>query len=218
MVADEGLGFGGAGGVNVHVHGCGRNVRELMKNMLLGVSVGGWLTGMSVGAPTDLSSAADDVGEDIRRWPWVGVMKDGVDFVIGCVVHAETLLQKTLVDVGFEILGAFRAVGSHVIAQLVGKVFGRMRGISKDAGVPKVLRIRFMELYIPCQQGCRRGGIVYQEILRLAVASPPVSWSLVPTKTPSVPSVSKKSSTLANALSYARTSCTCATGSLPCPA
>lgn len=27
VVADEGLGFGGAGGVDVHVHGCGRNVR-----------------------------------------------------------------------------------------------------------------------------------------------------------------------------------------------
>ncbi len=69
-----------------------------------------------MGAPTDLSSPADDVGENIRRWPWVGVMEDGVDFIIGCVVDAETLLQKTLVDIGLEILGAFRAVGGHMIA------------------------------------------------------------------------------------------------------
>ncbi len=43
VVADEGLGLGGAGGVDVHVHGCGRNVREKMTNMLLGV-FGGWVT------------------------------------------------------------------------------------------------------------------------------------------------------------------------------
>lgn len=71
---------------------------------------------MSVGAPTDLSSAADDVGEDIRRWPWVGMMENGVDFIIGSVVDSETLLQKTLVDVGLEIVGAFGAVGGHMIS------------------------------------------------------------------------------------------------------
>ncbi len=86
--------------------------------------------------PADLSPSADDVGEYIGCGPWMWVVKDGGNLVIGCIVDAETLLQKMLIDVGLEIFGAFRAVGIHMISQLVGKVFGRMRGIGKDARVP----------------------------------------------------------------------------------
>lgn len=117
---------------------------------------------MAMSTPADLSSPADDVGEDVRGRPRVGVVKDGGDLIIGRVVDAETLLQKMLIDEGLEILRAFGAVGGHMISQLVGKILGRMRGVGEDARVPKVLRIRFSELWVVSADFPLKGD-VYQQ-------------------------------------------------------
>ena len=91
---------------------------------------------MSMCTPSDLSPSADDVGENIRRGPWIGVMKYEINLIVSSIVDTEALLQEMLIDIGLEVLGAFRAVRVHVISQLVGKIFSRMRGIGKDARVP----------------------------------------------------------------------------------
>ncbi len=154
---------------------------------------------MPMGTPTDLSPSAHYVGEQIGCGPWIGMFKDRVYLILCSVIDAQTFLKKTLVDEGLEILRAFRAGRCHMISQLIGKVLTRARSVGKNARVPKVVRISLSELCVTSDTN--KVAEVGHENSRLAVANPPVSWSLVPTTTPSVLSFSRKSSTLANALS-----------------
>ena len=66
--------------------------------------------------PTDLSPPADNVGEDVRRGPWIRVMDNGVDLIFSGIVDTQTLLQEMLVDIGLEILGTFGDVRLHMIS------------------------------------------------------------------------------------------------------
>ena len=98
--------------------------------------------------PSNLRPPADDVGKHIRCWPWFGMVEYRLYFIASGIINAKTLLQENLVDVGLEILGAFRVVRGHMVSQLVGKMLAGMRSVRKDARVPKILRICFVELCI----------------------------------------------------------------------
>ena len=189
---------------------------------------------MAVRRPSHLRAPRYHVCEDVGCGPGVvlGVDEAG-DFGIGSVADAEPGRYEGA-DKGTEIVvvrggrtGRSRDVGRRggiarggdVIAELVGEAFCRVGGVGQDGGEPVVFWIRCVEFcLVKLLACCIPYGFSSENVkhgLRRAVAKPPVSWSLVPTSTPLTLSRSRKSSTLLNALSYASTSCTCATGSFP---
>ena len=62
-------------------------------------------TRVSVCTPSQLSSPADNIGEDIRRWPGFRIVDQGVDFFIRHIVDTKTFFDQSMLDeeLGFTI-------------------------------------------------------------------------------------------------------------------
>lgn len=96
-------------------------------------------------------------------------------------------------------------VGLAVMEVFHSKAFGGGGDISKDLRVPEVLWVGWVKFCFGLLALYTIQSRVWLDIRR-AAAKPPVSWSLVLIMRPGVLSLSKNSRTLANAVSYARTS------------
>ena len=93
-------------------------------------------------APSYLRASTDNVGEAVRTG--VGVIDDVLHFGICDVHNTEAVLDKSLLDVGFQIRRL--VVIAFILFQSLGEVFGRMSGICKSPRIPEILRITGVEL------------------------------------------------------------------------
>ena len=67
-------------------------------------------TRVSVCAPSRLGSSADDVCENVRCWPGIGVIHQGVDFFVRNIVNTKSLFDESVFDEEFGF--AIGAIGT----------------------------------------------------------------------------------------------------------
>ena len=55
---------------------------------------------MTMCSPTNLGAPANNVRKNVGGRPWIGVMYQAIDLVIGSIVDSQSLLDELFADIG----------------------------------------------------------------------------------------------------------------------